>query len=325
MSIVLKGRPPKGGTFLLCDKARRGLGCVRAFVRYDAKESGAGFENTLLMFCTEIKAEEVMNDQGDRRKQDIAQKKGEIAIAQAEMAEAEPKIQRLLEDMLEQEDRRIRERMQARMVQFENRKELLAQTIEQLTREIQTISGADQDTERRMMSLKALIEYFARKDLRLDDPRRVQIRLRLREELQGLISSIDVFTEGFPENRMTLELARRLLDSVIQAAPGIEQIEEFTAVAHNLYRRVDHPREFPVYRVNFRTDSVLTIYPGQHSVPSFNLWELQGREEGKHLHIDPDGEVQLMEFSPQGIKRTKFQISDGTIQVRKSFQKRLFA
>ena len=34
MQIVNKGKPPKGGTYLVCDRARRGLGCEYHSVKY---------------------------------------------------------------------------------------------------------------------------------------------------------------------------------------------------------------------------------------------------------------------------------------------------
>ncbi len=54
MKFENKGKPPKGATFLVCDGARRGLGCKIARWRYD------DFESTFLAFVSEIDLSELI-------------------------------------------------------------------------------------------------------------------------------------------------------------------------------------------------------------------------------------------------------------------------
>ena len=76
MKFENKGRPPKGATFLVCDGAKRGLGCEIARWRYDE------FEASFLAFVQELDLSEVIgaNDGKERAALDssIAALKGEL-------------------------------------------------------------------------------------------------------------------------------------------------------------------------------------------------------------------------------------------------------
>jgi DNA invertase Pin-like site-specific DNA recombinase len=57
-----KGPGPKGGTYLVCDAAQRGLGCEKAAWRYDA------FETSFLAFVGELDLEQIIHGEDEARK-----------------------------------------------------------------------------------------------------------------------------------------------------------------------------------------------------------------------------------------------------------------
>ena len=79
-----KGQPPKGGHFLVCDNARRGLGCVTTRWRYDH------FETSFLAFVRELNLGTIIHDEDDARKRSILEStiaalQGELTAIRAQM------------------------------------------------------------------------------------------------------------------------------------------------------------------------------------------------------------------------------------------------
>jgi Recombinase/Recombinase zinc beta ribbon domain len=65
MRFENKGPGPKGGTYLVCDRARRGLRCEKTAWRYDA------FEASFLAFVKEVDLEQVMHGENEARQRSI--------------------------------------------------------------------------------------------------------------------------------------------------------------------------------------------------------------------------------------------------------------
>jgi DNA invertase Pin-like site-specific DNA recombinase len=65
MKFENKGPPPKGANFLVCDGARRGLGCEPTRWRYDH------FEASFLAFVREVDLEQVMHGENEARQRSI--------------------------------------------------------------------------------------------------------------------------------------------------------------------------------------------------------------------------------------------------------------
>ena len=68
MRFENKGPGPKGGTYLVCDSARRGLRCEKTAWRYDA------FEASFLAFVKEVDLEQVMHGENEARQRSILEK-----------------------------------------------------------------------------------------------------------------------------------------------------------------------------------------------------------------------------------------------------------
>ena len=63
MVVVNKGSPPKGGVYLACDKARRGLGCSDKMVRLDK------LEPLLLHLCSGLDPQDLLTDEAEKARE----------------------------------------------------------------------------------------------------------------------------------------------------------------------------------------------------------------------------------------------------------------
>jgi DNA invertase Pin-like site-specific DNA recombinase len=79
MQFVNKGKPPKGGTYLVCDSARRGLGCKYISFKYQ------DFEKAVLTFCSGLNVEDILL--GDEK-----QMESEITLLRAELIKLEVEL-----------------------------------------------------------------------------------------------------------------------------------------------------------------------------------------------------------------------------------------
>jgi hypothetical protein len=71
----IKGLPPKGGNYLVCDRSGRGLGCERTAWRYDQ------FEASFLAFVSELDLEHIVRDDKNfmNLENEIAALRGKLA------------------------------------------------------------------------------------------------------------------------------------------------------------------------------------------------------------------------------------------------------
>lgn len=93
MHFINKGRGPKGATYLVCDSARRGLGCEHLSWRYD------DFEASFLAFVQEVDLEPIARSDEDAQSRVVLEKA--IEALQGRKGELERRRQRtydLLDD-----------------------------------------------------------------------------------------------------------------------------------------------------------------------------------------------------------------------------------
>lgn len=290
MAIVPKGSGPKGGSYLLCDDARQGRGCVKAYVPYCGRLKNPGFENVILEYCRGLDAKSIMDDEADKRKAEVLQKMGELATHKNELATAEPAIERLMDDAQEQTDDRVRDRIYKRVGEIENRVDFLKRRIEELNQEIDSLSRSEQETQERLDSVKKLIEFFGSTKDKQDDPKRIEVRLKLREEIRRLIARIDVYPLGRP--LFTPERAEKALQDMALVCP--EGTKEYESIKEELRFRVETAKEFLTITVHFATGSKRTLHPRQKPILTTE-WD---KEAGvlRGWYITPDGQVKSEEF-----------------------------
>lgn len=290
MAIVPKGSGPKGGSYLLCDDARQGRGCVKAYVPYGERLRNPGLENVILEYCRDLDAKSIMDEEGDRRKAEIEQKMGELAAHKSELVTSEPAIERLMDDAQKQTDERVRDRIYRRVGEIENGVDFLKRRIEELKQEIDSLSRIEQDTQERLDSVKKLIEFFGSTSDEKDDPKRIEVRLKLREEIRRLIARIDVYPLGRP--LFTPEKAERALQDMALVCP--KGTNEYAQIKEKLRLRVEKAKDFMTMIVHFTNGSKRSLHPRQKPILTTEWDQEAGVLRGWYL--TPDGQVEREEY-----------------------------
>ena len=187
MQFLNKG---KGDIYLICDSARRGLGCQKESFRYNE------FEENFLNLCGQLNVATLMPGD-DKMAHEIAELRDMIhsidgqltavrkkklnvdeAIAQADGKGALKHLTNTLEEAIVEENRL--ETQRTKVTAAMKKTEVLAQ-----------------QTAQQIESVKQLINYMAG----AEGSERVTIRTKLKSEIRRVVKRIDVFPNG-PQNRV---------------------------------------------------------------------------------------------------------------------------
>lgn len=110
MIFLNKGPKPKGGTYLVCDAANRGLGCKKVAWRYDH------FEASFLAFVKELDLEPLVRDNDESQQRTLLET--EIAVLSGREAELTRKRTRLIE--LAYDDKTVLDSLREQLRQLQN-------------------------------------------------------------------------------------------------------------------------------------------------------------------------------------------------------------
>lgn len=187
-------RERRGREYVRCDTAHRGRGCTSKRVPYP------DLEEVVLQHCRGLDVAQVLDDR--TTEDDLARLRRELAGVEAQQQEAQARVDRYLDAIGDEPDsatgRELRERAdaeQARAQELGSRREDLAGQVEELGR-----AGAQM--QQQLDDLRALTERMES----LEGEELIQLRLRLRQQLAGIIDYIEVDTQ---ERTATLWLGPR--------------------------------------------------------------------------------------------------------------------
>ena len=183
-----KGKKPKGGTYIICYNARRGvrdskgnLLCTPHRIRYDECEAA------VLDQCHRIRPEHVLPN-ADEQSSLCANLNDQLQGIEGELVAIESQLENLTDQVASTKQKEIRERYEAKMVKLSERK-----------KELET---KQQETEQQLRNTETNRQSFAtwqnsisdlKKAIVKDDP---ELRARLNLHLRELIAKIEVFSIG---------------------------------------------------------------------------------------------------------------------------------
>ncbi len=282
MALIDKGSAPKGGKYLVCDRARRNLGCCRTSIRYGE------LENLILSHCKGLKPQDLLAENDDTA---TSRLKNEMDGLSGELNGINAEIENLADSISTTSDKRVREMLEKRMGASFDKQNELKQQIAHLKQEIARLSQSFETTQETLDSLKELLAFLnTAKTGKL-----IEVRIKLRNELRKLIDRIDVFPEG--RSRFTIETAEKALKDMSMVIPkgseGYEQIKD------NLRQRTERPKEFRSFIIRFTSGSLRFIVPKREMQLAFDM-----DKEEKVLRIyntKPDGTMICEEYSQDGL------------------------
>ena len=190
MACFTKGPKPRGGRYLQCDDARRGLGCSKKTIRYDV------LEPMILTYCKGLDPADILPG-NEERLSELSVLRNQLEATEGELAQVQGQIGNILDSIAGQPSKKLRKALEDRADALLVRKgELEAQKAE-LDSRIETISNSGQDTKQRLKNIKELIERMDK----LEGKARADLRLALRSQIRRLIERIDVAQGAFSWNK----------------------------------------------------------------------------------------------------------------------------
>jgi DNA invertase Pin-like site-specific DNA recombinase len=263
MKFENKGLPPKGATFLVCDGAKRGLGCKIARWRYDH------FEASFLAFVREVDLEQIVHSDDEARKRSILE--SIIAALQGEQTAIKQQMDKTYEllsmagsatNFVAQKLKQLQDRLSA--VDAELREKEQERT--------QLGSATNQFYDSRDQ-IKTLIEQLQSRQ----GDETYKLRSQIASKLRSLVTTILVAPLGHaPLTQKTMEF----LASEPEAQPVIDRMKRM------LDDEAEHRRYFAI---GFVDGSVRAIYPSQEDPLRFEH-QILGNSEGI-LRLNPSGHV----------------------------------
>ena len=195
MVYIDKGPKPKGGEYLICDKARRNLGCSRKLVRYDI------LEPAVLSYCNGLDISEIL-PRKQEQESELAELRNTLQSIEGELNTIEGNINNMLDSIASTDSKELRKVLEDRASEMLERKVELEKEKTAQNRSIDKIVQSNQSTEEQLKDVKELIDLMDK----LEGQERIELRLKLRNQLRRLLAKIRVFPRD-KKTRCTLLFA----------------------------------------------------------------------------------------------------------------------
>lgn len=287
MALIDKGPAPKGGQYLVCDRARRkSIDCCSISVRYNE------FETLILTHCKGIRPQDILSKNSDTETA-ITVLKGELDGKTGELNSIVAEIGNIADSVSTTPDKRVREMLEKRMAERFDKRDSLKQQMSQLKHQIDTLSRSFEDTQLTLDSLKELLTFLNT----AESKKLVEARLKLRNDIRKLISRIDVYPEGHP--RFTNETAKNALKDMSMVISKDNDPEGYAWIKEGLRRRVESPKDFRFFMIHFISGSMRIVNPKRKLPLSIDL-----DKEGKVLRTwneRPNGRIICEEYFKESV------------------------
>ncbi|UVK55850.1 recombinase family protein [Mesorhizobium sp. AR02] len=254
MHFINKGSLPKGGTYLACDNARRGLGCDNMAWRYD------DFEASFLTFVEEIDLGSFLRAQdGSGHRQAVERK---MQAAEGSLVRLERERDRTFRLLLDQD--MPSDFLKGELARIQGEIEALSMESDELAQERRRLDVEVASFVQSRAEIQTLIA-----ELRSGgDDERYRLRTKVAGRLKSLISVIEVATLGDrqPRAENVVELSKAQHDSVygngdagMDDEPHDRSARQFDVFFKDGNNRVVRPRaDKPVVG---ESDVFRSIYP----------------------------------------------------------------
>lgn len=181
MAYINKGPRPKGGEYLLCDNARRGLDCKREYLRYDK------FEPLILQFCKGLDASTILPGDAERQSE-LSILRNQLQAIDGEYFHLERRINNILDDIADTDSRELRKALKDRANKMYQDKAALEEQWRETQTRVEKLTNASSDTAKQLKNIAELIEFMEQ----TEGQERIEVRASLREQLRRLIKKIKV-------------------------------------------------------------------------------------------------------------------------------------
>lgn len=246
MAFIDKGPAPKGGQYLVCDRARRGLDCCNAHMKYNE------FELLTLKYCKGLQPKDILINDNNIA---ITLLKDQLEGKTSEFKSITEEIKNLVDSVQRTKDKRVRILLDKRISEQLDNQESLKLQMDNLKQQVYKLSLSYENTQLSLDSLKELLNYLNTSETN----KQVEIRLKLRNEIRKLIDSIIVYPVG--RYRMTTEDAKNILNNMSSVISKDKNPKEYAICKDYLRQNIESPKDFRNFIINFKSGSSRTISP----------------------------------------------------------------
>jgi DNA invertase Pin-like site-specific DNA recombinase len=199
MHYVDKGKPPKGGKSLVCDRAKRGNGCKYRSWRYDEFES-----DVFRLISRDLDVTQLLPDY-DQIESEISTFGRKESSIQGKLNKAKSEIKNLTDSIASTPDKRIRTLLEDKLAGRLDEKEKLEKQEAKIEVKIHELKQININVSERISNVKELFGLM--QDLKdQDEEALIDLRFRLRQMLRNLIDRIDVYPGGYKDDNHVNEL-----------------------------------------------------------------------------------------------------------------------
>ena len=245
LAFVNKGATPKGGQYLICDRARRGLGCSKTAVKY--KE----VERLILLYCKGLQAQNIL-DENNETVINILKSEHDGIIGELTCINQE--LDNLADSIATTSEKPVRDRLIARMEERTKRQTSLILDKDNLKQRIDSESRSFENVQTALNSQKELIKLI---ESEKQNQKSIDVRLKLRNELKKLIYRIEVYPEGI--SCLTYKDAEKALEDLSEFFP--EGTQGHLEIQKYYQDHLENPKHFRFFKILFKTGSISNIYP----------------------------------------------------------------
>jgi hypothetical protein len=257
MRFENKGKGPKGGTYLVCDGARRGLECESTSWRYP------NFEASLLAFVREIDLESVVRSEAETSKRttldnDIAALRGQIAV-------------------LDQDREKIFELYTA----AKESKDFIVEKLEGLTRKRIEWEAElrEKELERQGLNAEFVALYESKEQIKnlisrlqgTGDDEGYKLRSQISTRLKSLVDTLVIAPAG------RAPITRRTIASLLKTTTETDNRDVVRYLSESLKEERQDPRYF---LIGFKDGSVRVVYPSYEDPLRFKEQIVSNKKEG---------------------------------------------
>lgn len=246
MAFINKGKPPKGGSYLICDTARRGLpDCKRRAIRYNE------FEELILTYCRGLTIDRLLPGK-DENAGKLKGMKDQLTVLLGEEKIRLENIENLADTIASTSSKLTRKLLDSKLSLILVEQEKCKNDKKSLQIQISRMSSEADRLDSQIKSFKDLLSITS--DLTIE--KRIKIRLALRAELRNLIDSIEVYPVG--RVPMTEIIARKTV--TIMRDLSKDNSDNLDYLYNDFLSRIEN-KDLREYTIYFKSESFRTISP----------------------------------------------------------------
>jgi len=276
MQYINKGR----GNYLVCDKAKRKIGCHYYSANY------LEIESLLLRHCKELDANSILPDK-EKKESELTVLKSRLRAMSGKSAQATKQINNLTDSIATNNDKDVRKTLELKLSEVLKDLQQLEVEKKKTQGRINKVKTSKRDIRAQIKSVRELSDLMNK----ITGQERAELRLKLRDRIRRLIEWIDIYSVGYP--LWTEDLIKETITAVLEVDKDLKNTDKIITLQNKLKEKIDNKDEC-VLRINFRTGSLVLLRP--YKTPEI-IFDLDRKDQiTTHYFTGNDGEVNTWLF-----------------------------